>query len=134
VIEKPTPTQAEQELIVAGLRSGYYLCFFGMHVLTAETLDLLAELVATAGDEHRVTLSDALALLCQKQRHLAVELKGSRYNMGEKYGLLITQLALALRGRDRDQVLTELVELLALRAVSAEAGRQPPVSDDDLKR
>lgn len=115
VIEKPTPTQAEQELIVAGLRSGYYLCFFGMHVLTPQTLDILAELVSSAGSGHRVTLSDALAILCQQQRHLAVELPGARYNMGEKYGLLIAQLALALRGRDRDQVLTELVELLALR-------------------
>jgi len=32
VIEKPTPTVAEQQLLV-GLGAGYYLCFFGMHVL-----------------------------------------------------------------------------------------------------
>ena len=131
VVEKPTPTQAEQELIVAGLRSGYYLCFFGMHVLTPQTLDLLAELVASTGSQKRVTLSDALAILCQKQRHLAVELKGTRYNMGEKYGLLIAQLALVLRGRDRDQVLTELVELLALGHRNVEIGDLRPVSDDD---
>jgi len=31
---KPTPTLAETELPVAGLRAGHYLCFFGMHVLT----------------------------------------------------------------------------------------------------
>src|SRR5262245_15026721 len=34
VIEKPTPTEAEQRLMVPGMRAGYYLCFFGMHVLT----------------------------------------------------------------------------------------------------
>ena len=34
VIEKPTPTEAEQRLLVPGLRAGHYLCFFGMHVLT----------------------------------------------------------------------------------------------------
>ncbi len=34
VVEKPTPTEAEQRLIVPGLRAGHYLCFFGMHVLT----------------------------------------------------------------------------------------------------
>ena len=119
VIEKPTPTQAEQDLIVAGLRSGYYLCFFGMHVLTPETLTILEELVGSAGNRHQVTLSDALAILCQKQRHMAAELKGARYNIGEKYGLLITQLALALTGTDRDHVLTELVELLALRGEAA---------------
>jgi UTP--glucose-1-phosphate uridylyltransferase len=111
VVEKPTPTQAEQELIVAGLRSGYYLCFFGMHVLTPPVLEILAELAV----KKRPTLSDALAILCQRQRHLAVELRGTRYNIGMRYGLLIAQLALALSGRDRDQVLTELVELLAVR-------------------
>lgn len=111
VVEKPTPTQAEQELIVAGLRSGYYLCFFGMHVLTPQVLDILKELSQSG----RPTLSDALAVLCQRQRHLAVELRGSRYNIGMRYGLLMAQLALALSGRDRDQVLTELVELLAVR-------------------
>lgn len=34
VLEKPTPTEAEQQITVPGLRAGYYLCFFGMHVLT----------------------------------------------------------------------------------------------------
>ena len=28
MIEKPTPTEAEQRLIVPGLRAGHYLCFF----------------------------------------------------------------------------------------------------------
>ena len=28
VLEKPTPTEAEQRLIVPGLRAGHYLCFF----------------------------------------------------------------------------------------------------------
>jgi len=111
VVEKPTPTQAEQELIVAGLRSGYYLCFFGMHLLTPQVLEILAE----QEQDGRATLSDALAILCQRQRLLAVELQGTRYNMGMRYGLLIAQLALSLSGKDRDQVLTELVELLALR-------------------
>lgn len=123
VVEKPTPTQAEQELIVAGLRSGYYLCFFGMHVLTPQVLDILKELSQTG----RPTLSDALAVLCQRQRHLAVELRGSRYNIGMRYGLLMAQLALALSGRDRDQVLTELVELLAVRREAAPAR---PLSPD----
>ena len=33
VREKPTPTLAEQELMVPGLRQAHYLCFFGIHVL-----------------------------------------------------------------------------------------------------
>ena len=50
VIEKPTPTEAEQKLIVPGLRAGNYLCFFGMHVLTPSVMEILTELVAEAGE------------------------------------------------------------------------------------
>jgi UTP--glucose-1-phosphate uridylyltransferase len=113
VLEKPTPTVAEQRLVVAGLRAGHYLCFFGMHVLPPTIMDLLGEDVAAAGAAGGVTLSPALARLARRERYLAAELRGRRYDIGEKYGLLTTQLALALEGRDRDEVLSSLVDLLA---------------------
>jgi UTP--glucose-1-phosphate uridylyltransferase len=113
VLEKPTPTVAEQQLVVAGLRAGHYLCFFGMHVLPPTIMDLLGEDVAAAGGAGGVTLSPALARLSRRERYLAAELRGRRYDIGEKYGLLTTQLALALEGRDRDEVLSSLVDLLA---------------------
>jgi UTP--glucose-1-phosphate uridylyltransferase len=115
VIEKPTPTEAEQSLIVPGLRAGHYLCFFGMHVLTPAVMDILGELTGKAEAHQRVQLSDALARLAGKEHYLALEVQGRRYNIGVKYGLLIAQLALTLDGRDRDEVLAELVELLATR-------------------
>jgi UTP--glucose-1-phosphate uridylyltransferase len=118
VLEKPTPTRAEQELIVAGLRAGYYLCFFGMHVLTPRAMELLVELVEDEGHTH-APLSSALARLAQEEKYLALELEGIRYNIGVKYGLLMAQLALALRGQDRDLILTELVELLATGSISS---------------
>ena len=105
VIEKPTPTMAEQELTIAGFRSGTYLCFFGMHVLTYTTLEILERLVA---NENR-----ALNELANRERYLACEIQGQRYNIGVKYGLLNTQLALSLSGVDRDRVLSDMVELLA---------------------
>jgi UTP--glucose-1-phosphate uridylyltransferase len=111
VLEKPTPTEAEQKLIVPGLRAGYYLCFFGMHVLSATVMELLAE---EAGN-HRVHLTTALGQLAKRERYLAAELSGRRYDIGVKYGLLTAQLALALDGRDREEVLSGLVELLARR-------------------
>lgn len=40
VLEKPTPSEAEQSLLVPGLRAGYYLCLFGMHVLTPVVMQL----------------------------------------------------------------------------------------------
>lgn len=113
VIEKPTPTLAEQELIVAGLRSGYYLCLFGMHVLTPGVMNLLEDALNGAGPTESIQLSPSLSALAQRERYLALEAEGTRYNVGEKYGLLVAQLALALTGDDRDKILTELVELLA---------------------
>ena len=109
VLEKPTPTQAEQELIVPGLRAGHYLCFFGMHVLTPVIFDLLDAL----GDSGRRQVSPALALLAGRERYLAYEVAGNRSNLGVTYGLLVAQLALALSGKDRADILSQLVDLLA---------------------
>jgi UTP--glucose-1-phosphate uridylyltransferase len=119
VVEKPTPTEAEQTLLVPGLRSGHYLCFFGIHVLTPAIMDLLGGLLARAKPNERLSISPALAELARKERYLALELQGSRYNIGVRYGLLTAQLALALDGHDRDEVLAQLVELLATRDKSA---------------
>ena len=115
VLEKPTPTQAEQTLLVPGLRAGHYLCLFGMHVLTPVVMDVLAELIAAAAPADRVQLSSALAMLADKQRYLAVQVEGLRYDMGGKYGLLFAQLAMALDGKDRDEILEQMVELLVNR-------------------
>jgi UTP--glucose-1-phosphate uridylyltransferase len=114
VLEKPTPTVAEQQLIVPGLRAGFYLCFFGLHVLGAEIFTLLEEQQAAAPDRP-LGLSPALHALAGRQRYLAFAVAGRRYDIGSPYGLLLAQLALSLSGRDRDHVLTQLVELLALR-------------------
>ncbi len=113
VLEKPTPTEAEQKLIVPGLRAGRYLCFFGMHVLTPAIMQRLGELVGSS--KNGVALSPALNELAGKERYLALELQGRRYDIGLKYGLLTAQLALAFGGKDRDEVMSNLVEMLAVQ-------------------
>lgn len=115
VIEKPTPTEAEQKLIVPGLRAGHYLCFFGMHVFTPGVMPLLAELVAEAGEKGGAQMTAAVMRMAAKEPYLALELQGRRYDIGVNYGLLIAQLALSLDGKDRDEVLSQLVELLAVK-------------------
>jgi len=127
VIEKPTPTEAEQRLIVPGLRAGHYLCFFGMHVLTPAVIDVLGDQIArnqmeSGGMRGGITLSGALAEVARREKFLALELTGARYDVGVKYGLLTAQMALALSGHDREEVLARLLELLAQR----ELGRQQP--------
>ncbi|MCH2211857.1 MAG: hypothetical protein MK110_11175 [Fuerstiella sp.] len=115
VVEKPTPTIAEQELIVAGQRSGYYLCLFGMHVLTPTLFRILESNLRDAPAEEPVDLSQSLDQLAQTERYLAFEVEGSRFNTGYKYGLMLAQLAISLGGVDRDLILTELVRLMARR-------------------
>ena len=113
VMEKPTPTVAEQRLIVPGLRAGHYLCFFGMHVLTATVMDLLGEEVGGRG--RRGDHSRRAGAAGRAGAVSGLELEGRRFDIGVKYGLLTAQLALALDGQDRDEVLADLVELLASR-------------------
>ena len=110
VLEKPTPTEAEQRIDVPGLRAGYYLCFFGMHVLTPTVQRILDDLFTSGGT---VNFRTALGRLAAQERYLAAELDGRRFDFGVRYGLLSAQLALALAGQDRDEVLRRLVELLA---------------------
>jgi UTP--glucose-1-phosphate uridylyltransferase len=112
VIEKPTPTEAEQSLVISGLRAGYYLCFFGMHVLTPGVLEILGRQLE-AGPQ-TATLSSALAELARREQYLALEQTSRRYDLGAKYGLLHAQLALALSGSEREEVLAQLLDLVAL--------------------
>lgn len=113
IIEKPTPSVAEQQLHVPGLRVGHYLCFFGMHVLTPALFDILGGQVrggARQGGE--IQLTPALQQLAGREKYLAVQTNGRRYDIGVKYGSVEAQLALAMSGVDRDEVLARMMELL----------------------
>jgi UTP--glucose-1-phosphate uridylyltransferase len=124
VLEKPTPTQAEQHLVVPGLRAGHYLCFFGIHVLTPAIMDLL-DRELNASTVRPVSLSPSLAELARREKYLALELAGRRYNLGVRYGLFAAQLALAMEGREREEVLAQIVELLAQREIASEPEARP---------
>ncbi len=112
VIEKPTPTIAEQKLIIPGLRAGHYLCFFGMHVLSPNLMSILEQNLKRANG-NKIGLSDSLNELAQKEQYLALEKNDLRFDIGARYGLLNAQLALAISGVDRDQVMTDLLDFFA---------------------
>ena len=85
-----------------------------MHVLTRSVMALLDQSVA---ESTMVQLSSTLAALARQERYWALETLGRRYDLGARFGLLTAQLALSLAGRDREEVLAGLVELLAQRNV-----------------
>jgi len=111
IIEKPSLSVAELELQTPGLRLGYYLCFFGMHVLVPAVFDILEKHMATANGN--LQLTPALQELATIDKYLALEMKGNRYDLSKKFGMLQAQVALGLAGQAHDQTLTTLVELLA---------------------
>jgi len=114
VVEKPTPTIAEQKLMVPGLRAGHYLCFFGMHVLTSSIMDILERNIIKSKNG-KIGLSEALNELASKEQYLALEKTDFRFNMGTRYGLMKAQLAIALSGEDRDRVMSELLEFFVMK-------------------
>lgn len=111
LIEKPSLSQAELELQTPGLRAGYYLCFFGMHVFTSEIFTILEKQITSQGSN--ILLTPALQILAETHKYLALEVKGSRYDLSKKFGMLQAQIALGLAGKAHDETLTTMVELLA---------------------
>jgi UTP--glucose-1-phosphate uridylyltransferase len=85
-----------------------------MHVLTPSVFEILAKEFAE-NPERVLQLSPALNQLAQQERYLALAHIGRRYDTGAKYGLLTAQLALGLQGKERDEVMATLVELLLHR-------------------
>ena len=111
VLEKPTPTDAEQQLMTPGVRHGHYLCFLGMHVLTPLFIEVLNRRVDDAAPETHICA--ALHQLAARSRYLAHSIQGRRYDLDRRHGLLVAQLAVSLAGKYRDEVLGSLVEVLA---------------------
>jgi UTP--glucose-1-phosphate uridylyltransferase len=116
IMEKPSVSIAETLLQTPGLRAAYYLCFFGMHVLPHRIFDILGEAVeksAALASSGEVQLTPALQELANREKCLAIEVAGSRYDISAKLGLMQTQIALGMAGNDRDTVLRSIIELLA---------------------
>jgi UTP--glucose-1-phosphate uridylyltransferase len=112
--EKPTPDYADEHLRTPGLRRGEYLCFFGMQVFTPSIFDCLEHLIRSDVRERgEFQLTSAQALLRDRERYLAYEALGDRYDMGVPYGYVETQIALALHSPARDQMLASIVKLIA---------------------
>lgn len=113
MVEKPTPTLAEQELFISGLRAGNYYCFFGIHALTPTVMERLDREVAALPEGGALGLTPILAEVARSEKYLAVEIDGQRFNIGQRYGLLRAQLSLALAGPHREEILTMLLEITA---------------------
>jgi len=113
IIEKPSVSLAEIELQTPGLRAGYYLCFFGMHVFKPSLFDLLSDTVETTQNGQNILLTPVLETMAKNDKYLALEMKGNRFDTSKRLGLMEAQLALGLAGSNREEVLSSVIQILA---------------------
>jgi UTP--glucose-1-phosphate uridylyltransferase len=115
ILEKPKIDVAREKLITPMLPAGNYLAHFGMHVFTPRIFDSLdylmtnnirekGEFQLTAAQEH---------LRQQIDKYWCVVTQGQRYDTGIPYGLMETQLALALNGIHRTEICEAIARILA---------------------
>jgi UTP--glucose-1-phosphate uridylyltransferase len=118
IVEKPTIEEARQRLATPGLPAGNYLAHFGMHVFSPRIFDSLEYLISnnvrqngeiqlTAAQEH---------LRGQSDKYWVLDTQGQRYDTGIPYGLMETQLALALNGVHRPEICEAIARILATQA------------------
>lgn len=113
VFEKPTPTVAEQHCMVPGTRQGSYLGFFGTHALPPSIFEHLRTIHARLAAQEPLGLTESLALMLAHERYLALEVCGHRIDLEGPFGLLRAQVALALHGSRREEVLRLVLEEVA---------------------
>jgi UTP--glucose-1-phosphate uridylyltransferase len=87
IVEKPAPKDAPSTLAVVG-----------RYVLTPAIFDLLAAGKPGRGGE--IQLTDAIAGLLARERVLAMQVGGTRYDCGSKLGYLKATVELGLRHRE----------------------------------
>jgi UTP--glucose-1-phosphate uridylyltransferase len=115
IVEKPTVAFARENLVTPGLPAGNYLAHFGMWAFSPRIFDSLEYLIKndirekgefqlTAAQEHLRQHTD---------KYWAVVTQGQRYDTGIPYGLMETQLALALNGVHRAEICEAIARILA---------------------
>ncbi len=120
IIEKPEIEQARDLLVTPGLPAGNYLSHFGLHIFSPRIFDSL-EFLIQSNLRHRgeIQLTAAQEHLRQQgEKYWCVVTQGQRYDTGIPYGLMETQLALALNGVHRVEMCEAIAKILATQARS----------------
>jgi UTP--glucose-1-phosphate uridylyltransferase len=122
IVEKPSIDEAREKLATPGLPAGNYLSHFGMHVLSPQIFESLEYLMANnLREKNEIQLTMAQEHLRKTGKHskyLAMLAQGQRLDTGIPYGLMETQLALALNGIHRTEICEAIARILATQARS----------------
>ncbi|HEX4125163.1 MAG TPA: sugar phosphate nucleotidyltransferase [Tepidisphaeraceae bacterium] len=120
IIEKPSIELAREKMVTPGLPAGNYLAHFGMHVFSPRIFDSLEYLIKNnLREKNEIQLTAAQEHLRQHcDKYWAVITQGQRYDTGIPYGLMETQLALALNGIHRTEICEAIARILAMQVRS----------------
>ena len=119
IVEKPTVDYARAHLATPGLPAGNYLAHFGMWVFSPrifESLEYLFENNLRDKGEFQLTAAQEHLRQQSPEAYWAVVTQGQRYDTGIPYGLMETQLALALSGVHRADICEAIARILATQA------------------
>lgn len=100
MIEKPTPDK---------IMSLYSI--LGRCVLPPEIFDILRETPLGAGNE--LQLTDAMKTLAQTKGMVGVDFTGTRYDMGNKFGILKANIEVGLKHKETSAELKEYIKEIA---------------------
>jgi UTP--glucose-1-phosphate uridylyltransferase len=120
IVEKPSIEAARESLATPGLPAGNYLAHFGQHVFSPRIFDSLEYLIKNdLREKNEIQLTAAQEHLRQNtDKYGVVHVQGQRYDTGIPYGLMETQLALALNGIHRTEICEAIARILAMQVKS----------------
>lgn len=97
LIEKPSIEQAPSTIAV-----------MGRYILNPSIFSYLKTIERGVGNE--LQLTDALRVVCEKERLFALELEGQRFDIGDKVGYMKAMVEVALKRRDLRQTFLSYLE------------------------
>ncbi len=97
LVEKPSPAEAPSQLAIPG-----------RYILSPSIFGFLRKTVIGQGGE--IQLTDALSSFAQKEKLLAYQFDGDRYDTGDRLGLIDATLAFALKRADLAEGVRELLK------------------------
>lgn len=100
LIEKPKPEEATSNLGIVG-----------RYLLPPEIFDILRIQEPVAGN--KIQLTDALETLNQQSQLVAYEYTGTRYDVGDKYGMLVANIEVGLQHDDTSDKMKHYIKELA---------------------
>lgn len=99
-VEKPKPGTAPSDLAI-----------MGRYVFSPKIFDYLELMEVGAGGE--IQLTDAIQKLNEEERVHAYQFEGTRYDVGERLGYILTTLSFAMKSKDlRQDVLDMMASML----------------------